>query len=321
MTPRPCIAGIAYAFAEQSRSVAELGAAGLLTSDAQVLERFGFARAHVAVAESPYELALDAARRVLAARDVAPDSVDVVIYGGTPGPLSQIPAESEWNAELLQTTARFRYPAARLQYELGLERATVLGLDQLACVTLFGAVRLARSLCLSEGVQRVLCVASEFFPAAAGREAIFNCVSDAAVALLVEREGVRNKIAAMEHITKGYYWDSDALRDEIVASYFPTAVHTIMRAVANAGWKPGDIDWVIPHNVSHSSWEVLMRLLPMPRARLWADNIAPRGHALSGDNFINLCDALARGDIKAGQKLVLFAYGYGAHWTALAVEA
>lgn len=321
MTPRPCIAGIAYAFAEQSRSVGELGAAGLLTSDPEILERFGFERAHVAVAESPYELALTAARRVLATRNVAPDSVDVLIYGGTPGPLSQLPADAEWNAQLLQTTARFRYPASRLQYELGLERATVLGVDQLACVTLFGAVRLARALCITENVQRVLCVASEFFPAAAGREAIFNCVSDAAVALLVERDGDRNRIAGAEHVTKGYYWDSAALRDEIVASYFPTAVHTITRAVANAGWKPADVAWVIPHNVSHSSWEVLMRLLPLPRARLWADNIAPRGHALSGDNFINLCDALERGDLKAGQKLVLFAYGYGAHWTALAVEA
>jgi len=317
----PCVAGIAYAFAEESRSVAELSAAGLLASDAAVLEGFGFARAHVAVAESPYELALAAARRVLAERRIDPRSVDVILYGGTPGPLAQLPADAPWDTDLLQTTARFQYPAARLQYDLGLERATVLGLDQLACVTIFGAVRLARALCLAEGVDRVLCIASEFFPAAAGREAIFNCVSDAAVAVLVERRGLRNRIAGAAHVTKGYYWDCDALRDEIVASYFPTAVHVVERALAAAHWQPGDVDWVIPHNVSRSSWDILMGLLRLPRARLWADNIAPRGHALAGDNFINLRDALDRGDVRAGEKVVLFAYGYGAHWTALAVDA
>ena len=56
-------------------------------------------------------------------------------------------------------------------------------------------------------------------------------------------------------------------------------------------------------------------------ARLWDDNIARIGHTLAGDNFINLADALERGDVVHGQKLLLFSYGYGAHWTALAVEA
>jgi 3-oxoacyl-[acyl-carrier-protein] synthase-3 len=321
MSDTPCLGGIAYAFAEAARSVAELGAAGLLASDAAVLEGFGFGHAHVAVAESPYQLALAAARRLLEDRRIAPESVDLLLYGGTPGPLAQQPADAPWDGGLLQTTARFKYPAARLQYELGLERATVLGLDQLACVTLFGAVRVARALCLAEGLERVLCVASEFFPAAAGREAIFNCTSDAAVALLVERSGARNRIAGAAQVTKGYYWDCDALRDEIVASYFPTAVHVVERALASAGWRPDDVDWVIPHNVSRTSWEILMGLLGLPRARLWAGNIARRGHALAGDNFINLCDALTGGDVRPGEKLLLFAYGYGAHWTALAVEA
>ena len=321
MTQRPCIAGITYAFAEEARSVAELGAAGLLASDPAVLEGFGFARAHVAAAESPYQLALTAARRLLEERRIAPESVDVLLYGGTPGPLAQQPADVPWDGGLLQTTARFKYPAARLQYDLGLERASVLGLDQLACITLFGAVRLARALCVAEGVERVLCVASEFFPAAAGREAIFNCVSDAAVALLVERCGARHRIAGAAHVTKGYYWDCDALRDEIVASYFPTAAHVVQRAIAAAGWTAADVDWVIPHNVSRTSWDILLGLLRLPRARLWAHNIARRGHALAGDNFINLRDALDGGDVRPGEKLVLFAYGYGAHWTALAMEA
>ena len=45
------------------------------------------------------------------------------------------------------------------------------------------------------------------------------------------------------------------------------------------------------------------------------------GHTLAGDNFINLRDALDSGTISPGDRLLLFAYGFGAHWTSLAVEA
>jgi 3-oxoacyl-[acyl-carrier-protein] synthase-3 len=197
----------------------------------------------------------------------------------------------------------------------------VIGLDQFACTTLFAAVRVARALCVAEGLERVLCVSSEFYPVNAGREAITNCTSDAACVLLVEGAGARNRIVGSATVTKGYYWEADAMRDEVVASYFPTAVHVIRRAVADAGWRPGDVDWIVPHNVSAKSWDILCRLIALPNARLWASNIARIGHTLAGDNFINLRDALDSRAIVPGEKLLLFSYGYGAHWTALAIEA
>jgi 3-hydroxy-3-methylglutaryl CoA synthase len=45
------------------------------------------------------------------------------------------------------------------------------------------------------------------------------------------------------------------------------------------------------------------------------------GHTLAGDNFINLRDALDAEAVHRGDRLLLFSYGYGAHWTGLAVEA
>ncbi|HEU5262415.1 MAG TPA: 3-oxoacyl-[acyl-carrier-protein] synthase III C-terminal domain-containing protein [Gemmatimonadales bacterium] len=318
----PGIAGIAYALPAESRSVRELAEAGQLQTKPEVLERFGFDRVHVATEESPYELAARAASELLEEQHVDPASVGLLTYSGPPGTLSLTPAAEPWDAAAaLATTARFKYPGTRLQYELGLINASVLGVDQLACSTLFGALRVARSLCATEGIERALCVNAEFFPAAAGREAVFNCTSDAACAVLLERDAARNHIAASVHITKGYYWDGDARKSEVVASYFPTSKYAIERAIAEAGWSPADVDWIIPHNVSLRSWELLLSLLTLPNARLWADNIPRRGHSLAGDNFINLRDALDGGAVRPGQKLVLFAYGYGAHWTALAVEA
>jgi 3-oxoacyl-[acyl-carrier-protein] synthase III len=316
------IADLAYALPCTSASVAELGARGLISSDAGLLERFGFDRVHVAEAETPYDLALTATRSLLERAGVAAADVGLLVWGGPQGPtaFSVAPTELESSAAH-RSTARFRFPASRLQHELGLESAMVMGLDQLACTTLFGAVRVARALCLAEGIRYALCVGADFYPADAGREAIWNCTSDAAAAVLVERGDGPRRIVAATQVTKGYYWDPDARRNEMVASYFPTARHVIEQTIAQAGWSKAQVDWIIPHNVSRRSWDVLRSLAALPNARLWDRNIGRIGHTLAGDNFINLADALHGGDVVEGQRLILFSYGYGAHWTGIAVEA
>lgn len=322
MTARPGISAIAYALPAVSRSVRELAAAGSLESHPDILERFGFGHVGVAVEETPYELALAAASTLLREYAIDPSSIDALLYGGAPGAIAFAkPRDAVAAASGLCDGGRFAYPAPRLQFDLGLENATVLGLDQLACTAILGAVRLARALCIAEGLERVLCVSSEFYPAAAGREAISNCTSDAACAVLVERDSPRNRIVGGVSVTKGFFWGAGSMRDEVMASYFPTAAHVIRRTIADAGWHPDAVDWVMPHNVSATSWEILFRLACLPNARLWTDNIRRIGHTLAGDNFINLRDALDGGAVKAGDKVLVFAYGYGAHWTGLALEA
>lgn len=297
------ISAIRYAFPARSATLAELHAAGQLTSPPELLSSFGFERVHVAELESPYALALAAARRLLEEEAIDPASIGLIVYGGP------------------QESGLFRFPASRLQYDLAAEHASVLAVSQAACNTIFAAVRVAQSFLASEGVERALCVVADFFPVSAGREAIFNCTSDAAVAVLVERAAARNRIAGSSFVTKGYYWEGDALRNQLVASYFPTAQYVIAETLAGAGWQPQQVDWVIPHNVSRRSWEILLGLTQLPAHRLWDRNLARDGHTLAGDNFINLADATAAGAVQPGQRLLLFSYGYGAHWAALALEA
>ena len=316
------IRAIAYALPDGSRSVRELAAAGWLESEPAVLEAFGFDRVRVAGCETPYELALAAARALLDREAIDPASIGLVVYGGASGPLAFARAgDAPDAAREACTLRRFAAPALRLQYELGLVHAAALGVEQLACTSLLGAVRVARALCASEGAERALCVSAELFPALAGRESLYNCTSDAACAVLVERGAARNRIVGTASVSKGWHWDPTVRQEEMVASYFPTARTVMARAVADAGWTPAQVDWVIPHNVSRRSWDVLLGLAGLSGARLWDRNIARLGHTLSGDNFINLHDALAAGDVRAGERLLLFSYGFGAHWTALAVEA
>ncbi|HVF40831.1 MAG TPA: 3-oxoacyl-[acyl-carrier-protein] synthase III C-terminal domain-containing protein [Gemmatimonadaceae bacterium] len=318
----PSIAGISYVFPECSRTVRQLADDGKLASSADTMESFGFANVHVGTFESPYELARDAVSRLLAERSIDPASIGLVVYGGTPGVMAFSPAgEAERGAASFCGTDRFKYPAARLQYELGLTNASVFAIDQVACTTLLAATRIARSLCITEGIERAICVSADFFPMHGGREAIFNCTSDAACAVLIERTGERNRLVSGTTVTKGYYWDVDEMRDEIVASYFPTSRFVVQRTIEEAGWEPSQVDWIIPHNVSIRSWQILSGLLRLPNARLWSDNIARHGHTLAGDNFINYRDALDSGAIERGQRVLLFSYGFGAHWTGVAVEA
>jgi 3-oxoacyl-[acyl-carrier-protein] synthase-3 len=320
LTPR--IAGIAYALPARSVTVRELDGRGQLESRPELLEEFGFAQVCVATTETPYEMALQAAGQLLDRNGIDPESIGLLIYGGPQGPTAFTTAPApDVSAASHRTLARFAFPGTKLQHDLGLTGASTFGLDQLACTTLFTSIRVARALCLAEGIDRALCVVSEFFPADAGREALFNCSSDAGVAVLVERTGGPNRIVASAHVTKGYYWDPQARRDEIAAAYFPTAKHVIERTLADAGWSRSDVDWVIPHNVSERSWQILLGLTGLTAARIWSRNIARVGHTLAGDNFINLADALDSGAVEPGQRLLLFSFGYGAHWTGLAVEA
>src|SRR5688500_20236420 len=84
----PSIAALAYALPGLTSTVRELAAAGAVDSAAELLERVGFDRVRVAVEETPYDLALTAARTLLEQNDIEPDSIDAVIYGGTPGTLA-----------------------------------------------------------------------------------------------------------------------------------------------------------------------------------------------------------------------------------------
>ncbi|HEX6132775.1 MAG TPA: 3-oxoacyl-[acyl-carrier-protein] synthase III C-terminal domain-containing protein [Longimicrobiales bacterium] len=316
------IVAIDYALPAATATVQELSRRGQLSSDPAVLERFGFDRVHTALAETPYELAVRAGQQVIERAGIDPLEVGLLVHGGPQGPTAfeQAPSTATSSAAH-RTTARFLFPGARLQHDLALERAMVIGVDQLACTTLIGALRVARALCLAEDVETALCTCAEFFPADAGREAIWNCTSDAAAAVLLRRDDGPLQIVAAQHVTKGYYWDADARRNEMIAAYFPTARHVIECTLAQAGWSAGDVDWIIPHNVNRRSWDVLRPLCGLAAVPIWDHNIARIGHTLAGDNLINLADALERGDIASGQKLLLFSYGYGAHWTALAVEA
>jgi 3-oxoacyl-[acyl-carrier-protein] synthase-3 len=305
------IAAIEYALPAQSASLEDLSIEGRLISRPEVLRSFGFDRAWIAEAEAD-QLANRAVSRLLEQHAVDPDSIDTVFYAA---------ARAERHATGDGLLGAFSYPAARLQYDFGFVNARTIGVSQAGCLGLMSAVSLARATLVADpAVRRVLCVSVDVLPAGSRREILYNLISDGACAVLVERGDGPNRLLAERQITKGYYWDCEARANEIVAAYFPTARTIILETLERSGLEPADLGAIIPHNVSLRSWEILLQLTGLPAARLYTDNIREKAHIIGGDNFINLKDAAAQGRLTAGDRVLLFNFGFGASWACLLVE-
>jgi 3-oxoacyl-[acyl-carrier-protein] synthase-3 len=157
-------------------------------------------------------------------------------------------------------------------------------------------------------------------PAACKRELIYNVVSDGACAVLVEKASKRNRILAYRRITKGYYWDSVEQKNEIASAYFPTARTIVRDTLAQAKTVPSDVSCILPHNVSLRSWEILLGLLEINSEKLFSQNISRIGHVIAADNWINLKDAMASGTLRAGDRLLMFTFGFGGNWASMVLE-
>jgi 3-oxoacyl-[acyl-carrier-protein] synthase III len=303
---------IEYELPEIRQDLAELEQAGALETSAQRLREFGFEYAFTSK-RAAFDLAAKATAALLENHQIQPEKVDGLFFAGAIASSHSVDSSNEF-------LSAFSYPACRLQYEFGLLNATVAGISQTGCMGMMTAVKWAADFLTATDAENALCVSADVFPPGAKREVIYNLISDGACAVFVRKNASRNFIRAHRHITKGYYWDSVARRNEIIAAYFPTAFNIIRETLALAETHLDELAWVIPHNVSHRSWQILLGLIGIGPERLFHENISAIGHIIAADNFINLKDATDRGKIKRGDKLLLFNFGFGANWGCMLLE-
>ena len=310
------IRALGYRLGSTEATLEDLEADGLLASTPELLRSFGFDRVHVAESdEERRDLARLAAEELLREQDVDPLDIDVLIlFGG-------LPVDPEPGGEASELIGRFRYPVGRLQHELGLSRAVAFAIGQQGCAAMLSAVRVARSLLVSQDARNVLCVGVDVVPPGTKREVVYNVLSDGACAVLLSRPWDRLRPVTFRHVTKGYYWDSPARRDEIVAAYFPTARNVVRDAVAAAGLTLEDVALVVPDNVGARSWRILLDLLDVPEERAFLGNAARKGHSISADLAVNLKDALRDRPPQPEAPVALFTFGFGANWSAAVLRA
>jgi 3-oxoacyl-[acyl-carrier-protein] synthase-3 len=316
------LSALGYCLPAGRRTLDELVARGQTASDAARLAALGFATIHVADDESVDQLAARAVDDLRRRSGFDLERVSLILYGGglalssmvDPGP------EFRWT-RTANPLPFFKFPGTRLQHALGLPNVPVLGVAQLACNAMQGCIRLARALIVAEGLEHVLCVCADRFPPDAGREIVYNLMSDGASAVVVSRGGERNRVRAAVQITRGLYWDGESSHDQLVAAYFSVAKKAIDDGLAAAGLSVSELDLLIPHNINQKSWDILAQVMRLGRERIYTDNIARIGHVVASDNVINHLDACEAGRVRPGDRVAWFVTGFGAHWSCLVLEA
>ena len=312
------LSGVAGVLPVSHRDIAELAAAGLISSPPETLSALGFERVHIAGPDQPpEEMALAAARAAVGDAGLAPQEIDALIWASARADshLCRGGKEAPWHV-----MSGFRYSSAWLQDSLDLENADVMAVAQQGCTTMFSALRLARSLLVAEPQRRhILCVAADALPAEAPREILYNLISDGASAVVVSRSCRKDSWIGYRQISRGSHWNTPACQAELMAAYFPIAKRLIDGLLADNHLAPSDIDIVVATGVARASWDILLRLVGIPEDRLYRDGLS-FGHTMTSDTFLYL-EALRRsGHVRPGARLLLFTFGFGSSWAGLLLE-
>jgi 3-oxoacyl-[acyl-carrier-protein] synthase-3 len=305
-----------YALGEDSFDVEESAAAGRTRTEAKALRNVGFARHHVCHDETtPYELAK---RAVEPLRDRLEQGVELIVYS-TCLPLNANLGSTQSFERSRDVKDIMDFPASHLQADFGLDRAWVLGLNQQACTSMLGSLRVAGALLDTDpDLKRALCVTADRFPKGALYEQAYNLISDGAGACLVSRERTGYRLVTAHGITNGAL--AQASDDETVGSYFNYTHRLIMETLARASLRMDDIDWVVPQNTNQIAWQILCRLLKFDYERVFYPSMTDVGHIISSDNVVNMARLEKERVVRPGSRLLLVMAGFGLNWQAVILE-
>ncbi|MBC7660575.1 MAG: hypothetical protein H7249_12830 [Chitinophagaceae bacterium] len=211
------------------------------------------------------------------------------------------------------------YPVSHLQSHFGLQQASAIGLNQQACTSVLGSIRIARGLFLAEpSLREVLCVSADRFPEGALYEQAFNLIADGASAFVLSRKPAGFRILSTAAITNGAL--ARANDEETVGTYFNYTWKVIQSALSNAGLTASALNWVVPQNTNMKAWQILSRILGIPFDRVYAPSLSTVGHIISSDNIVNLVALEQDERLKSGDKILLCMAGYGLNWQAVIIE-
>lgn len=311
--------GLAHALGEQAISLADAVAAGRTLSDLPTLTEAGFRQHHVAApGTDAYQLGLRAAQALGDLPGISLARTGAILYATCLTCNGNRGSEAEFRATR-DVKHLMDYPASHLQADLELPDAAVVGLNQQACTSMLGSLRIARALLLAEPeLEGVLCVSADRFPEGAVYEQAYNLISDGAAACWVGREARGYRLVATHALTNGAL--ARASDDETVGSYFGYTHRLVTELLRKAGMTAAEVDWVVPQNTHVKTWEVLSRLLRMPLERVYFESIADVAHIISSDNVVNLSKLENSGKILPGQRLLLLMAGFGLNWQGVIVE-
>lgn len=293
------------------------------TSDEWISTRTGIKErriSHVSTAT----LASMAAKRALAAADLDPAELDMIILG-TACPDTLIPNAGSFVQDSIgaKNAAVFDLNAACTGFVYGLSVGTaMIRSGAMKKVLVIGADRIPYFLDYSmrdvavlfgDGAGAVILEAGEEESGMLAER--LGCDGDARDILSARDSGtVRERFAGID----GYY-DINFEGPEI----FKRAVRGMGQAVTDVLDKCGlaaeDVDVLVPHQANIRIIETLMKRLKAPEEKVIV-NIEKYGNTSAATVPIALCEALEQGRIKPGDHILTAAFGAGLTWGAALIK-
>jgi 3-oxoacyl-[acyl-carrier-protein] synthase-3 len=131
-------------------------------------------------------------------------------------------------------------------------------------------------------------------------------------ACLVSAFGARDRLLAYASYVRGEFDSDTGGNDErLQRECRPSLAEVMRRALDRAGATLDDMKVVLPYNVNQVTWQMMCRLLGLPRDRVLLDNVATNGHVFCADLFINYKTACERGLLRPGDRYLAAAVGAG----------
>jgi 3-oxoacyl-[acyl-carrier-protein] synthase-3 len=299
------------------------------TTDAWIVERTGIKSRRIAApGESTSDMAAEASRRALAAAEVDPKDVDLIIVatvtGDMPLPSTAVRVQQKIGAttdcaafDIAAACAGFCYGLrlADLHVRAGLaENVLVVGVELLSRVidwtdrgtcVLFGdgagAVLVRKSNVEGRGL-----MGTHIFADGTGADA-----------LLIPAGGSVAPPSARTIEEKGHFVHMKG--SEIFKTAVKNLVSASQIAVQSAGLTVDEIDWVVPHQANSRILTAVSDRLGVPMSRFYL-NLERYGNTSSASIPIALDEAVRDGSIRAGQTVLFCALGGGIAWGSTLVR-
>ena len=297
--------------------VAELGAKGIETSDEWIVERTGIrARHFVDDGVFSSDLALEAAKRALAAAGVTAQDIDLIIVAtSTPDMV-------------------FPSTACILQNKLGANGGAAFDVQAVCCGFVY-ALTVADAMIKTGAANRALVIGAEVFSRILDFADRTTCVlfGDGAGAVVLEASELPGILASDLHAdgkhvgilcVPGHVSGGKVLGDPLLKmdgqAVFKLAVGVLEEAaraaLAKAGKTEADIDWLIPHQANIRIMQSTARKLKLSMDKLVV-TVDQHGNTSAASIPLALDSAVRAGQVQPGQTVMLEGVGGGFTWGAV----
>ena len=297
------------------------------TSDEWIVSHTGIKERRIAGdKETTFSLAVRAARAALLVANVPPNHLDLVIVA-TVTPEYFFPSTASLVQDALGAAVAGAYDLSAgcsgFIYALS-QAANAIRSGAAEHVLVIGSETLSR---IIDWTDRNTCV---LFGDGAGAVVVSACAEPCGVLasvlgsdgsggelLIIPGSGSRHP-ATHETVDRGDHRLQMNGREvyRFASTIIPRATEAVMQ---KAGWKLADLTLLIPHQANARIIESAIKRLAIPSERVFV-NIERYGNTSSASIPIALCEALAAGRIKTGDRLVLVGFGAGLSWAAMALE-